>query len=97
VCAALVVLAVSVLAAGAGLDIAILKVEGQGSGVGGLSSAVQMQFMRPGQLEAAMRAFPAVYVPFGLVEWHGRHLPLGNDAIKAHAFLVRTAGGSWGY
>jgi len=50
-----------------------------------------MQFMRPGQLEAAMRAFPAVYVPFGLIEWHGRHLPLGNDAIKSHAILVRTA------
>lgn len=58
---------------------------------GGLSPAVQMQFMRPGQLEAAMRAFPAVYVPFGLIEWHGRHLPLGNDAIKAHGILVRTA------
>jgi len=50
-----------------------------------------MQFMRPGQLEAAARAFPVAYVPFGLIEWHGRHLPLGNDAIKAHAFLVKAA------
>jgi creatinine amidohydrolase len=56
-----------------------------------LSPAVQMQFMRPGQLEAAGRKFPAVYVPFGLIEWHGRHLPLGNDAIKAHAILVKCA------
>lgn len=39
---------------------------------------VQMQFMRPAQLESALRAFPVVYVPFGLIEWHGRHLPLGN-------------------
>jgi creatinine amidohydrolase/Fe(II)-dependent formamide hydrolase-like protein len=30
-------------------------------------------------------------VPFGLIEWHGRHLPLGNDAIKAHAILVKCA------
>ena len=52
---------------------------------------VQMQFMRPEQLQAAARAFPVVYVPFGLIEWHGRHLPLGNDAIKSHAFLVKTA------
>ncbi|MCX8109431.1 MAG: creatininase family protein, partial [Verrucomicrobiae bacterium] len=29
--------------------------------------------------------------PFGLIEWHGRHLPLGNDALKAHAILVKTA------
>ncbi|MCE5325168.1 MAG: creatininase family protein [Planctomycetaceae bacterium] len=56
-----------------------------------LPQNVQMQFMRPGQLEKAARAFPVVYVPFGLIEWHGRHLPLGNDAIKAHAFLVKTA------
>lgn len=56
-----------------------------------LSPGVQMQFMRPGQLEAAARKFPVVYVPFGLIEWHGRHLPLGNDAIKAHAILVKCA------
>lgn len=58
---------------------------------GELSIEVQMQLMRPAQLEAAARAFPVVYVPFGLIEWHGRHLPLGNDALKAHAFLVKVA------
>lgn len=52
---------------------------------------VQMQFMRPDQLEARGRQFPVVYVPFGLIEWHGRHLPLGNDALKAHAILVKCA------
>jgi len=56
-----------------------------------LSLDVQMQFMRPGQLEAAGRRFPVVYVPFGPIEWHGRHLPLGNDALKAHAILVKCA------
>lgn len=56
-----------------------------------LNPSVQMQFMRPGQLESAARAFPVVYVPFGLIEWHGRHLPLGNDALKAHGILVKTA------
>lgn len=56
-----------------------------------LSPDVQMQFLRPAQLEAALRAFPVVYVPFGLIEWHGRHLPLGNDALKAHGVLVRCA------
>ena len=50
-----------------------------------------MQFLRPGQLEKCSCEFPAVYVPFGLIEWHGRHLPLGNDALKAHAILVKTA------
>ena len=56
-----------------------------------LPSNVQMQFMRPGQLEEAARKFPVVYVPFGLIEWHGRHMPLGNDALKAHGILVKCA------
>lgn len=56
-----------------------------------LSPDVQMQFMRPVQLEAAARKFPVVYVPFGLIEWHGVHLPLGNDAIEAHGILVKCA------
>jgi creatinine amidohydrolase len=50
-----------------------------------------MQYMRPRQLEEALRQFPVVYVPFGLIEWHGRHLPLGNDAMKAHAIVVKCA------
>ncbi|UCG09146.1 MAG: creatininase family protein [Desulfobacterales bacterium] len=57
----------------------------------GLSPAVQMQFMRPAQLEKAIRDFPVIYVPFGPIEWHGKHLPLGNDALKAHGILVKTA------
>lgn len=65
---------------------------GQGDNITSeLSPAVQMQFMGPGQLEAAARKFPVVYVPFGLIEWHGKHLPLGNDALKAHGILVKTA------
>jgi len=56
-----------------------------------LAPEVQMQLMRPGQLEAAARRFPVVYVPFGCVEWHGRHLPLGTDALKAHGILVKCA------
>ncbi len=56
-----------------------------------LPVTVQMQFMRPSQLETALRGFPVAYVPFGLIEWHGKHLPLGNDALKAHAILVKTA------
>jgi len=52
---------------------------------------VQMQLMRPGEVEARARELPVVYVPFGLIEWHGRHLPLGNDALKAHAILIKCA------
>ncbi|MCL2512614.1 MAG: creatininase family protein [Oscillospiraceae bacterium] len=56
-----------------------------------IPAGVQMQFLRPGQLEKRGREFPVVYVPFGLIEWHGKHLPLGNDALKAHAILTKCA------
>lgn len=54
-----------------------------------LSPNVQMQFMRPGQLEAAARRFPVVYVPFGLIEWHGRHL---SRVVKLLIGLTRIGG-----
>ena len=31
------------------------------------------------------------YVPLGTIEWHERHLPLGNDALKAHGICLRAA------
>ena len=80
------------LALGAGFGAFPAQASDAGSPMGRkLSTAVQMQFMRPSQLEKVLRDFPVAYVPFGLIEWHGRHLPLGNDALKAHAILVKTA------
>jgi len=58
---------------------------------GQLRDDVQMQFLRPQQLDDAVRKCPVVYVPFGLIEWHGPHLPLGNDALKAHGICCKAA------
>jgi creatinine amidohydrolase len=52
---------------------------------------VMMQYMRPEQLQQAGERMPVVYVPFGLIEWHGLHNPLGCDATKAHGILIRAA------
>jgi creatinine amidohydrolase len=85
------------MAVGAALDHTACQAAGPERKPGyDLSAAVQMQFMRPAQLEDAINRFPVVYVPFGLIEWHGRHLPLGNDALKAHAILVKAAEQSGG-
>lgn len=56
-----------------------------------VSDEVQLERLRPRQIEAALRAFPAMFVPLGLIEWHGHHLPVGVDALKVHGVLVRTA------
>ena len=77
--------------AASGVDAAESQTDEKATIQSQLSPDVQMQFMRPGQLEAAGRKFPVVYVPFGLIEWHGVHLPLGTDAIKAHGILVKCA------
>jgi creatinine amidohydrolase len=46
---------------------------------------------RPGELQAAIDEFPAAYIPLGSLEWHGTHLPLGFDGMKAEALLRRVA------
>lgn len=35
------------------------------------------------EFRTALEACPVAYVPVGLLEWHGDHLPLGTDLIRA--------------
>ena len=52
---------------------------------------VKYEEMLPHEFEEELQRFPVAYVPVGSLEWHGRHMPLGNDSIKAHGILLRTA------
>jgi len=56
-----------------------------------LEREVRLERLRPDQVEQAKAERPAVYVPFGAIEWHGRHNPVGLDAVKAHEQLVGLA------
>ena len=47
--------------------------------------------LRPDQLEAICAAAPVAYVPWGALEWHGPHLPLGLDGFTAEAVAERAA------
>lgn len=47
--------------------------------------------LRPDQLDAILAAAPVAYVPWGALEWHGPHLPLGVDGIAAEAVAERAA------
>ena len=44
---------------------------------------VKYEELLPHEFEEALRQFPVAYVPVGSLEWHGRHLALGNDTLKA--------------
>jgi creatinine amidohydrolase len=47
--------------------------------------------MAPDDLERVLDTTPVAYVPMGTLEFHGWHLPLGFDALKAHAVCKRVA------
>lgn len=46
--------------------------------------------MFPDELEAEISCAPVAYFPLGTLEFHGPHLPVGNDALKAQAILERV-------
>ncbi len=53
--------------------------------------------MLPHELEAVIQNCPVAYLPLGTFEHHGRHMPVGNDAIKAEALcrlIAQKVGGA---
>jgi len=52
---------------------------------------INYERMLPHELDEAVTAFPVAYVPIGSLEWHGKHLALGNDTLKAFGILEHTA------
>ena len=47
--------------------------------------------MYPDELQSAVETFPVFILPTGLLEWHGKHLPLGLDALKVYAICLEVA------
>lgn len=54
-------------------------------------SQVQYEEMRPDAIKAARQKCAAAYLPMGILEWHGKHLPVGNDTLKAHKMAIHFA------
>jgi creatinine amidohydrolase len=47
--------------------------------------------LRPAQIEAIRSRFPVAYVPWGALEWHSYHAPVGLDSVKAEGLCVEIA------
>ncbi|MHA1725709.1 MAG: creatininase family protein [Promethearchaeota archaeon] len=45
----------------------------------------------PSDIESMLKEHPIAYVPFGALEWHGPHMVLGVDSIKAEEICRRSA------
>ena len=56
----------------------------------------QIAYLRPDEILAELANAPIAYLPLGLIEWHGPHLPLGVDALNAEAVAIRAAEQSGG-
>ncbi len=51
---------------------------------------MRYQEMLPHELEAVLQATPVAYLPLGTLEYHGPHLAIGNDALKAEGLCERA-------
>jgi creatinine amidohydrolase len=52
---------------------------------------VQMELLRPHEIQAALDDMSTVYIPLGSIEWHCEHLPVGLDALTAHGVCLKAA------
>lgn len=56
-----------------------------------MTPVARLENLRPDQLKEALQRSPSLVLPIGTIEWHGHHLPLGLDGIKASAVAQRVA------
>jgi len=56
-----------------------------------MQKKVRYEELLPHEMEEIMKDKPIAYLPFGTLEWHGPHLALGNDAVKAYELCLRVA------
>lgn len=50
-----------------------------------------IQHLRPDEILPEIARMPVAYLPLGLLEWHGPHLPLGVDSFNAEAVALLAA------
>jgi len=56
-----------------------------------MEETVEYELLLPFEFEARMTACPLAYVALGALEWHGEHMAVGNDTLKAHAMCCEAA------
>lgn len=58
---------------------------------------VKYHEMLPYEILKRRKKFPAAFIGCGGLEWHGEHLGVGNDALKAEKLCELAAGKSGGF
>jgi creatinine amidohydrolase len=47
--------------------------------------------LRPAEIDSIRSQHPIAYIPWGALEWHSYHAPIGLDGMKAHGLCVAMA------
>ena len=55
------------------------------------SDEVRAAFLHPRDFRGRLEHRPVAWLPVGTLEWHGFHLPLGFDGVKAELLSVKAA------
>jgi creatinine amidohydrolase len=58
---------------------------------------IRYEEMLPHEILARRQRFPAAFIGLGGLEWHGEHLAVGNDALKAEKLCELAAARSGGF
>ena len=58
---------------------------------------VRYEEMLPHEIVRRRKKFPAAFIGLGGLEWHGEHLAVGNDALKAEKLCELAAARSGGF
>ena len=56
-----------------------------------MSEKVMYAELTPKEFQKRLEEAPIAYLPFGTLEWHGAHLPLGSDGLQSSGFFVELA------
>lgn len=52
---------------------------------------INYEELYPSEVTTKMQGKPLAIIPLGLLEWHGEHLPLGQDGLKAQGLCQMLA------
>ncbi len=51
----------------------------------------QYERLKPNEIDSIKEKHPIAYIPWGALEWHSYHNPIGLDCLKAHGILCELA------
>ena len=58
---------------------------------------IRYEEMLPHEINQRRKKFPAAFIGLGGLEWHGEHLAVGNDALKAEKLCELAAARTGGF